>query len=556
MTRRLALIAIHHHNVTHPSSQLTLSSLSASDTSFLAALSRLDSSLKKFDAIFAAVGITAKKFVFASEEQQAKVEIDLLTAEKLLLALTYMEDATTQVLGKELEDDEEDGAEGVFTKLMEKAKDSEDGISEMILQVVGKVLAVIGDVEIPDESELDQQGECEREDEVAESGEETSQSGATCGEVSEDWYVDLPSLSWVKDIDALEHHEYHVQKALEFLNRCIAMVEELQQVELMEILAECQKVVKQARGKEIISDDDYFPTSGERNNNYRGGAGEIIALPLVQYRQLENSDNGGTIDHRIYNKAQEFINLIELTMKPEDHSRSPWNIKDEWLDYYKQTIPKTEDFAERLRLYATKVEKKHLELDERVLEALEDLLEQGKGKVDADAEEEDDASLSLDNLPEWGEQGKLLVLIRGYCKLLKDEGKQPEAEVLRLAQIVIERANEQYKKNHQDDDYDCGGHLTEEGLSGGNARTSPERVILCKMDLSGGEGDVADKTDSSDDENTVVDGGTGVISQLDEDLEAEAVSESKSEVLQAGDHLLILTEDGDEICEAYAVKLE
>jgi hypothetical protein len=556
MTRRLALIAIHHHNVTHPSSQLTLSSLSASDTSFLAALSRLDSSLKKFDAIFAAVGITAKKFVFASEEQQAKVEIDLLTAEKLLLALTYMEDATTQVLGKELEDDEEDGAEGVFTKLMEKAKDSEDGISEMILQVVGKVLAVIGDVEIPDESELDQQGECEREDEVAESGEETSQSGATCGEVSEDWYVDLPSLSWVKDIDALEHHEYHVQKALEFLNRCIAMVEELQQVELMEILAECQKVVKQARGKEIISDDDYFPTSGERNNNYRGGAGEIIALPLVQYRQLENSDNGGTIDHRIYNKAQEFINLIELTMKPEDHSRSPWNIKDEWLDYYKQTIPKTEDFAERLRLYATKVEKKHLELDERVLEALEDLLEQGKGKVDADAEEEDDASLSLDNLPDWGEQGKLLVLIRGYCKLLKDEGKQPEAEVLRLAQIVIERANEQYKKNHQDDDYDCGGHLTEEGLSGGNARTSPERVILCKMDLSGGEGDVADKTDSSDDENTVVDGGTGVISQLDEDLEAEAVSESKSEVLQAGDHLLILTEDGDEICEAYAVKLE
>jgi hypothetical protein len=556
MTRRLALIAIHHHNVTHPSSQLTLSSLSASDTSFLAALSRLDSSLKKFDAIFAAVGITAKKFVFASEEQQAKVEIDLLTAEKLLLALTYMEDATTQVLGKELEDDEEDGAEGVFTKLMEKAKDSEDGISEMILQVVGKVLAVIGDVEIPDESELDQQGECEREDEVAESGEETSQSGATCGEVSEDWYVDLPSLSWVKDIDALEHHEYHVQKALEFLNRCIAMVEELQQVELMEILAECQKVVKQARGKEIISDDDYFPTSGERNNNYRGGTGEIIALPLVQYRQLENSDNGGTIDHRIYNKAQEFINLIELTMKPEDHSRSPWNIKDEWLDYYKQTIPKTEDFAERLRLYATKVEKKHLELDERVLEALEDLLEQGKGKVDADAEEEDDASLSLDNLPDWGEQGKLLVLIRGYCKLLKDEGKQPEAEVLRLAQIFIERANEQYKKNHQDDDYDCGGHLTEEGLSGGNARTSPERVILCKMDLSGGEGDVADKTDSSDDENTVVDGGTGVISQLDEDLEAEAVSESKSEVLQAGDHLLILTEDGDEICEAYAVKLE
>ena len=77
-----------------------------------------------------------------------------------------------------------------------------------------------------------------------------------------------------------------------------------------------------------------------------------------------------------------------------------------------------------------------MELDERILEALEDLLEQGKGKVDADAEEEDDASLSLDNLSGWGEQDNLLVLIRGYCKLLKDEGKQPEAEVLRLAQII------------------------------------------------------------------------------------------------------------------------
>jgi len=556
MTRRLALTAIHHYNLSHPSSQLTLSSLSASDTSFLAALSRSDSSQKKFDAIVAAVGITAKKFVFASEEQQAKVEIDLLTAEKLLLALTYMEDATTRVLEKELEDDEEDGVEGVFTKLMEKAKNSEDGISEMILQVVGKVLAVVGDVEVPDESELDQEGECEREDEVAESGEETSQSGATCGEVSEDWYVDLPSLSWVKDIDALEHHEYHVQKALEFLNRCIAMVEELKQLELSEILAECQKVVKQARGKEINDEDDNLPTSGGRRNKHRGGAGDTIALPLVQYRQLENSDNGRTIDHRIYHKAQEFIDLIELKMKPEDHSRPPWNMKEEWLNYYKQTIPDTEDFAERLKQYATKVEKKHLELDERVLETLEDLLEQGKGKVDADAEEEDDASLSLDNLSNWGEQGKLLVLIRGYCKLLKDEGKQPEAEVLRLAQIIIERANEQYEKNHQDDDYDRCGHLTEESLSGGNARTSSERVILCKMDLSGGEGDVAGETDSSDDEDTVVNGGIGALSQLDEDLEAEAVSESKSEVIQAGDHLLILTEDGDEICEAYAVKLE
>lgn len=109
MTRRLALIAIHQHYLSHPSSQLTLSSLSASDTSFLTALSQFHSSQKKFDAIGAAVGITAKKFVFAGEEQQAKVESNLLTAEKLQLALTYMADATKEVLEKELEDDDEDG---------------------------------------------------------------------------------------------------------------------------------------------------------------------------------------------------------------------------------------------------------------------------------------------------------------------------------------------------------------------------------------------------------------------------------------------------------------
>ena len=71
------------------------------------------------------------------------------------------------------------------------------------------------------------------------------------------------------------------------------------------------------------------------------------------------------------------------------------------------------------------------------------------------------------------------------------------------------------------------------------------------MELDGGEGGVAGGNSSSDEGDTGVDGGP-----TDEDLEAGAVNESKSEVMQAGDHLLILTEDGDEICEAYRVKLE
>ncbi len=113
-------------------------------------------------------------------------------------------------------------------------------------------------------------------------------------------------------------------------------------------MAECQKVVKQARGKEIIDEDDCWPTSKGRSNNYRGGLEDNIVVPLVRYRQHENSDNGGTIDHRVYHKAQEFIDLVELIMKPKDHPRSIGIIKDEWRNYYKQTIPNTEDFAERL----------------------------------------------------------------------------------------------------------------------------------------------------------------------------------------------------------------
>ncbi len=114
-----------------------------------------------------------------------------------------------------------------------------------------------------------------------------------------------------------------------------------------------------------------------------------------------------------------------------------------------------------------------------------------------------------------------------------------------LTGVIIERANEQYEKEHEDDDCDCG-----------NARTSLELVNFCKMELSGGDGGIVGENSSSYEENTVLDVGSRVLSPIDEDLKAGAVNENKSEVIQAGDHLFILTEDGDEICEAYTVKLK
>jgi hypothetical protein len=549
ITRRLALIIITQYNIYNPTSTLQIQNLAPSDLSFLSALSQIYSSLKKSGEIDKAVSAATKNFVFASEEQQAKVENWLLAAEKLQLGLDYVEKAKSDILETELEDDKKVG-EGVFEELVERGKGAEEGVVEMILQLVGKVMDVVGEVEVPDDCEL---GVEER----SETGEETSQSGVASGEVREGWYVEVPSLNWAKDfdgIDAKEHHEYHVEKAVGFLNRCIEMVEDLTKLELWDVLDECRKILKQAKGKDIVEEDDEWPSLEERSINYRGGLGDAVVSTLVEYHQHGNADNGGAIDHRVYHKAMEFVDLVETRLKPEECTRPQWCIKDEWRNYYEQTIPSIDEFTERLDQYATKVEDKDWEFDERVLESLEDLIEQGKRKVDADAEEDEDESLSLRNSFEWGEHGKMSVLIRGYSKLLKDEEKQPHDEVLQLAQIIIDRANKQYEESHSEGGCECCGHQLEENLDGGGLGASREGVILCTFGPSDEDEIVVGIEGGSDEEDTVVGGGPRALSPIDEDPEAEAASEGESEVIHGGGHSLVLTEDGEERCEVYTIE--
>jgi hypothetical protein len=549
ITRRLVLAGISQYNLSNPISALQIQNLTTSDLSLLSALSQVHSSLKKSREIDKAVSAAAKKFVFANEEQQAKVENWLLAAEKLQLGLNYMEKAKSDILETELEDDRQEG-EGVFVELVERGKGAEEEVAEMILQLVGKVMDVVGDIELPDDYEL------EVEKESPETGGETSQSGAASGELRGGGYVEVPSLDCAKDFDGMEseNHEYHVEKAVEFLNRCIEMLENLTKLELWDVLDECRKILKQAEGKGVVEKDDEWPSPKERDINNRGGPGDAVVSTLVEYRQHENDDNGGATDHRVYHKAMEFVDLVEARMKPEEYTRPEWCIKDEWRNYYEQTIPSIDDFTERLSQYATKVEDKDWEFDERVLESLEDLIEQGKEKVDADAEEDEDESLSLRNSLDWGEHGKMSVLIRGYSKLLKDDEKQPHDEVLQLAQVIIDRANKQYEESHSEGGCECCGHQLE-NLDGDGSGASRDSVILCTFGPSDEDEIVVSIEGSLDEEDTVVDGSFRALSPIDEEPEAEAASESEFDIIHDEGHSFVLTEDGEERCEAYAIEL-
>ena len=120
-------------------------------------------------------------------------------------------------------------------------------------------------------------------------------------------------------------------------------------MELWDILSECRKIVKQARGKDTANDGENWLDMKERGINYRGGLGAAVVGTLVDYRQHEISKNGGRIDLRVYNKVVEFIDFVQSAMNLEEYTRPEWRIKDEWHNYYEQTIHSAQDFGERLR---------------------------------------------------------------------------------------------------------------------------------------------------------------------------------------------------------------
>jgi hypothetical protein len=391
-----------------------------------------------------------------------------------------------------------------------------------------------------------------------------SASGSTArsAESREGWYLPRlmprPVLKWLKDPEDKEWHEYRAEQAVQFLDRCIEMAGQLTEVELWDVLDECRKIVSQSKGEAVIDKESKRPEAKKRGIHYRTGLGDAVVSTLDEYRERQLRE-GRVICPRVCEKALAFIELVETTMKPDTYTRPEWSLKDEWRNYYEQTIPSTQYFNERLRQYANNVEENQWKFDPRVVEGLEDLIEQGKGKVDAAAEEIEDESLGLRNSYAWGMHGKIAVLIRGYIKLLRDEGKQPDEEALRLAQVIVERANKQYEKQTEPSILEGGCGCCELGLRESLDAPEPvdprERVIPCSFCLLDEDDSTADGAGFSDQADTVTEGASR-LSPIHEDpvAEAEAASECESKVSHREGHSIILTEDGVERCENHRLE--
>ena len=484
----------------------------------------------------------------------------LLAAEKLQLAVHMIGQAKLDVLFRELEGDES-GGEGVGEGLFEEfaGRECEEGVRDTILSLVGKVESVVGVVDVPDSaSEADEEQE-ERE-ERSERGDEAR---------AEDREDEWPKLDWARMLDPERIYEHQISITLQFLDGAIVMVAQFSQLELLDILDQCRDIVRQAKGKDTSDTESRFDWSKAKEHGLyeSGGLGDAVVSVLRGYRYT-TSDRG--IDERVYEKAVRCIEVVEERMKTEDYTHPEHHLRDEWRSYYAATTASTSALCERLLEYATNVSDNKWEYDEQVPDALEVLIEQAKGKVDV--EEDEDESLALSHSFDWGEPGKISVLIRGYSKLCHDEGKEVDGEVLRLAQEIIKRANRQYEEHHAEceckycghqlkanlDGGDCGkdcaccGHQLDDNLNDRDGSGQP-RVILRTFDSLI---DVLGESGSEAEEDTVVGGGSRALSRIDEDPEAEAASESEVEIFHGEGHSVIVTKDGEQRCENYTAKAE
>jgi hypothetical protein len=495
-TRQLILHFVHLHNSCQkPEDKIHLLDPKASDIELITALDEFDRDTEKSDQVGKAVRDVRKKFDYAKPEQRAEAESLLLAAVSLLEAEAILQRAKWDVLRRDLRNNE-----NLFPNFI-KARYSDAGWQTM-LEFSEKIQKLLFNVEVPPSLE-------------------SFEEGAQLSDVQESWELD-------SNEDIQLSLEERAEDCLRSLIEITKMVAELEQSEVLDVLSECRNVVKQAKGKDTADEDDQL--DGDVHDH--PGIGEAVVFLVRDYRQYA-AELGEDIDERVYAKAAEFVEFIESKLETEMYVRRPWGLKDEWRNYYTDTILDTEQFAMCLRDYARKVDDRNWDFDQRVLEALEVLIEQGKGKVDIEVEE--DESLSSRNLHSWGEQGRISVLIRGYSQLMKEKGRQPADEVLKIAQIIIERANEQYQDQVEDAEsyHDCEGYgdlLDENPI----ASSSDGYIISCELDpLDRCETEIDDRK----------------LHPINEDPEAEAEAESESEVsiINGESHGVMLTNDDEEI---------
>jgi hypothetical protein len=125
---------------------------------------------------------------------------------------------------------------------------------------------------------------------------------------------------------------------------------------------------------------------------------------------------------------------------------------------------------------------------------------------------------------------------------MKENGLPPDEEVLRIAQIIIDRANEQYEGRVEDSDSDHEnerfGDLLDEKPTPSN---SSGPIISCELG-------------SLDGYEPEVDGNK--LYPIDEDPEAEVEAESENEVsvVNGAGHSIVENDEGEETCKLYTIK--
>ncbi|KAE9378857.1 hypothetical protein N431DRAFT_553203 [Stipitochalara longipes BDJ] len=527
---------------TCPNPPLALSNPTPADESFLRALTTFNKFENNISLIDNALQSTAKKFAWANEEQQEEVEYILLAAEKLQLAMYHVKEATFDILFRELEMDEGK----TFEELVEKK--AADGVLEMIESLYEKVMNVVGSVEVPDS---------EGDDEV-DSDESSDGDSFTTGEDNDENRgadEEKSNLDLERGRHASKHDEHKILRTLQFLDTPSLMVALLPQVELWAVLDECRKIVEQARGVNVgfspsLLDD--WPGLEKKGTCFPGGLGDGAVSALAAYRH-HVSENGGSIDGKVYQNALEFINFAKERNQVASgaYPKPNWRDNDACRRYYEATVPCTPVFVKRMREYAATVLDNGWKFDERVLDALEVLIRQAKGKANLDSEG-DYSSLPLGDSPTWQGQEKILVCVKGYSKLCEDEGADIDLDVLGLAQEIVDRTK-RYEKHHSECECECCGRQMEAKTCRGNCGDECVCVVACiVVEL---EDEIANRGMEDEDDTIVFQGaGSRTLSPIDEDPEAEAASESESDVVVGEGHFLVLTEDGK--CEDFKFEVE
>ncbi|PMD36835.1 hypothetical protein L207DRAFT_532422 [Hyaloscypha variabilis F] len=532
---------------TCPSPPLTLTHPTAADTSFLHSLSLLTTFNSLTHQITSLLQRTTRKFARAPQHQQEETEYILLAVEKLEAAVQHVKEAQLDVLFRELERDEG----SVFEEMVGRGVLDMEGVAELVEGLCGLVLEGVGGVEgeedgdFSDESDDgDYTAEHENDDE-----DDRGDEGLSVIAEEDEGRVDarLSALDLPRRHHSSGDHEHMIRHALQFLDAAKAMMASLTQTELWVILDECRKIVEQARGINIVLSPALLndrPGLDKSGTYHPGGLGDVIVSALVTYRQ-HISQNNGVIDERVEKAALGFINFVKERndVASGTYPKSSLWDRDACRRYYEAAIPCAPVFVKRLKEYIMTVLDNGWKFDEHVLEALEVLIAQAKGKACLDIEEEYSDSSRGDS-PAWQGQEKIAVWLRGYSKLCEDEQQEVDGEVLRLAREVIDRAKRYEKHDPECECAYCGRQTKERTCSGycGNECVCVVMLVEDDEDVDG------DSEDEDDDETFVMETvGSRPLPPIYEDPEAEAASESDSNVVVEEGHMSVMIEDGN--CE-------